>query len=172
MKTTALSLGKWILLGVILAVLGALALVGRRRGTALYRWRIGLWAFALTLMGSGMVLASPSVKSRDAASFDNSGAVDQPQADEVVPECYKPIVMCYKQLPDPPPQDPPDDGAPTDDGDDDDEGDKPVVTDPPVVMPTCYAPMPPPPPPPPTCYAPMPTCYEPMPVDLPEEPGS
>ncbi len=182
MKTAALSFGRWIFLGAILFAIGLLTLVGagRRRGTKSYGWRIALWAFALSMMGGGVVLAAPQVKSPDGAAIDNTGAADFGQGDEIAPKCYKPMpvedepepppALCYRALPDPePPDDPPTD-PPEDDGDD--PGDDPP---PPDVTPTCYMPMiAPPPPPPPTCYAPMPmpTCYEPMPPDPTEEPDA
>jgi hypothetical protein len=45
--------GRWILAGLVLVVVGLLVVtgLGKKRGTRLYRWRVGLWVVALALMG-------------------------------------------------------------------------------------------------------------------------
>ena len=183
MKTAALSFGRWIFLGAILFVIGALTVIGagRNRGSKPYTWRIALWAMALSLMGGGAVMAAPQVKSPDGAAVDSSEAASFSDGDEIAPKCYKPMPTCYKPMPPPkcyaqlPPDDPPppDDDKP--DGDEDGDKDGTEGDKPEPIMPTCYEAMPePPPPPPPTCYAPMPepTCYSQLPPDLRDKPES
>jgi NADH:ubiquinone oxidoreductase subunit K len=197
MKTTAITFSRWIVLGAILATIGILTLIARRRGSRLYGWRIALWALALSLMGSGSLLAAPasSGKGSTTVAIDNTGAAETSADDEIAPKCYKPMPTCYKPLPPPPPPEEDPDGDKDDDKGDDKDGDdadgpkpddpvilcyepmpscyEPIAPEPPpVVQPTCYAPMPEPPPPPPP--EPQPTCYAPMPVppDAPEEPTS
>ncbi len=152
MKSTLIFGGKWIIVAGLGLLLGLLLLtgLGRRRGTRLYRLRMGIWSLILGLTAAGGFLVLSTM----------SGCRT----------CYKPM---------PSPDDPSErvqhtdhggaagtvgeeggdkDGEGWDKGTNDDEGtaggEKPVEPDPP-------------PDPPPLCYAPMPT---PEPGPEPEPP--
>jgi len=98
MKTMAVAAWKWILVGVLVAIIGVLLVVGgRKRGTRLYRLRMSLWTTVLALLGGGMLLVGcPADKNDDTATCykdvgiqDVSDAVpvDQPDAQML---CYAP----------------------------------------------------------------------------------
>ncbi len=88
-----------VLLGVLLLLLAGLRMlsVGKRRGTAAYRWRMALWASALTVAAAaGIVTVSPpaageSVAMGDVPYLDPDGAQweipspDQARGEAVLP---------------------------------------------------------------------------------------
>ncbi len=57
MKIFVAANGRWFLVGLVLLAVGLLVAtgLGQRRGTRCYRWRLGLWVLALSLMGAGGV---------------------------------------------------------------------------------------------------------------------
>ena len=59
MKSIVVGQGRWILAGVVLVLVGLFVVtgVGRKRGSRLYRARVGLWVLALGLLGAGGVVA-------------------------------------------------------------------------------------------------------------------
>ena len=107
MKDVALAGGRWILAGVLLAVVGVLLALplGRRRGTRLYRWRLALWALALGLVAGGALSGcSPKSTQTNTGTAVPDDAVQPSGNDANVPP---PGVKCYdRALPDPPPPPP------------------------------------------------------------------
>jgi hypothetical protein len=99
MKTMAVAAWKWILVGVLVAIIGVLLVVGgRKRGTRLYRLRMSLWTTVLALLGGGMLLVGcPADKGDGSKDATDTATQDeqrmcyadiQQQPDEMGPTCY------------------------------------------------------------------------------------
>ena len=99
MKEHVFSLGKWLIVAGILAILGVLLVtgLGRRRGSRFYRWRLAMWSTLIALIGGGALLVtscssdkSPVVKCYTELGLDKKSEED--------------FLMCY--IPDigPPPE--------------------------------------------------------------------
>jgi hypothetical protein len=60
MKEYMMTSGKWFAIGGLVALVGLMMAVGlgRKRGTKAYRWRVAMWALALTLLGGSTVLTT------------------------------------------------------------------------------------------------------------------
>jgi hypothetical protein len=68
MKTMAFALWKWLLVAGLMAAVGVLMLVARKRGSRLYRLRISMYAMLLAMVGGGSLVIS---------SCDSGGGSDK-----------------------------------------------------------------------------------------------
>ena len=69
MKEHMLSVGKWLVVGGLLLVVGVFVAfgLGRTRGTRSYRWRVSLWTALVGLMAGGALLVSGCPRSEPSA---------------------------------------------------------------------------------------------------------
>lgn len=141
MKDVALAAWKWIAIGLLVGIAGGMLVlgVGLRRGTRTYRWRVALWALALSLLGAGGITVA---------------GCENPLKPE--PMCYDPVQI----LPDTEGQDLPDSGGQSLDVQDESTGSEDLMT--------CYKPGPDLSPPADTSLEPdvVIMCYEDVPPDL------
>lgn len=149
MKEHLFVMGKWILAGILLGALAALALSGRarKRGTALYRWRMAILGTLIGLVGGVVVTTSttscipirtcyapvpPPNEHIDPFAEEESPKQDPSSTTDIIAE---PDVA---PVTDPPADDPPEekDPEPVDKPDQEKTGNKPKPDDEPMHM--CY----------------------------------
>ena len=135
MKENLVSMGRWVVAGILLLAIGVLMItgMGRKRGTRSYRWRVALWAMLLGFTGAAPLVMmgcddEKKDKSEDvqptcyAVEFDGwedpDDATTDPPDQQVL--CYAPrpeeLVTCYKDA---------------------------AIQPWPDIQPTCYKPLPP-----------------------------
>jgi hypothetical protein len=189
MKDVAFSMWKWIAVAVLAGAVGIMLLLGlgRRRGTRTYRWRMSLWALALSLLGGSAMVGTGcdemfEAKSACYITVDIVDAGSEPDSkpdatlQEVQATCYKQWVpedmvpqpdagpdiqvLCYGPMPSDITNQP--DSQPND------------TQAPPDAIIMCYDPMPPDieSEPPPDVVEPdvQIMCYEDIPTDIKEHP--
>jgi hypothetical protein len=113
MKSFVAANGRWFLAGLVLVAVGLLVVtgLGQRRGTRWYRWRVGLWVLALSLMGAGGVAGCkgsvPGTEEPGGAAPKVAGEKLNPGAKANAPEGLtgkaddgeeESLVMCYQQV--------------------------------------------------------------------------
>jgi hypothetical protein len=94
--------GRWVLAGLVLVVVGLLVVtgLGKRRGTRLYRWRVGLWVVALGLMGGVYGCAEKESggpgRVGSKVSAENPSPSSGGSAAETDDESLEALVSCYQ----------------------------------------------------------------------------
>ena len=104
MKENFISLGRWVVAGILLLAIGVLMItgMGRKRGTRSYRWRMAMWAMLLGFTGAAplAMMGCDDEKKDDSEEEYREGCytvgidavedVGQPRP-EIQVTCYEPL---------------------------------------------------------------------------------